>query len=164
MQYVAIPIVTIRFKVSLHTGRDLTAFLPLAFRCRSCTNSVAKYLKCGFVSAKGKQVRKSESIKFELVPHWAQVTSPCTAQLCMFGGRPRWEELCRCEKRGGSVGGNGGRPHLSAVTTWLKLISFPFPAWVAICGKGQKLGLFLSCLESLLLPSADSGGVCCLLH
>lgn len=102
-----------------------------------CTNSVAKYLQCGFVSAKGKQVRESERIEFELVPHWAQVTPSCSAQLCMFGGRPPLGRTVQMgDERAGSAGGSGGRPHLSAVATWLKLISFHFPAWVTISEKG----------------------------
>lgn len=58
------------------------------------------------------------------------------------------------------MGGNGGRPHLSAVTTWPKLISFPFPGMgLTLSAKGQKLGLFLSAVY-LLLPSQDGGGEC----
>lgn len=45
-------------------------------------------------------------------------------------------------------------------STWPKLISFPFPEWVTISAKGQKPGLFLSCLQSLLPPSPDGGGEC----
>lgn len=45
------------------------------------------------------------------------------------------------------MGGNGGRPHLSAVTTWPKLISFPFPGMGHTLCKRSKTGFVsLSCL------------------
>ena len=42
------------------------------------------------------------------------------------------------------MGGNGGRPHLSAVTTWLKLIIFPFSCIGSQSVKKWKTGLCVS--------------------